>query len=74
MGGEIIWHNPWAFALLAVAGPFVLWLAARERRRSATLRFPLYGLLRSGPRGLARLWWLPHLLRQTAVKIGRAHV
>lgn len=67
MGENLVWHNPWAFLLLAVAGPFLIWLAARERRRSAALKFPLLGLLRSGPRGLAGLWWLPHLLRLTAL-------
>lgn len=69
MGTAILWHNPWAFGLLAVALPFLLWLTARERRRAATLRFPLLGLLRQGPRGLAGLWWFPHFLRLVAVTL-----
>jgi Ca-activated chloride channel family protein len=65
--GSIVWHNPWAFAFLAAAVPFLLFLMARERRRSAALRLPLAGLFRTGPRGLARLWWMPHLARLLAV-------
>lgn len=67
MDGTLVWHNPWAFALLAAALPLLLFLALRERRRSAALRFPLAGLLQGLPRGLAGLWWLPHAFRALAV-------
>ena len=65
--GTLVWHSPWAFLLLAAALPLLVALALLERRRSAALRFPLTGLLRAGPRGLAGLWWFPWALRGFAV-------
>lgn len=66
--GEIIWATPWAFALL-LALPFLVWIYSRESVRAAALRFPLAGVLGTAPRGLARIWWLPHLLRVCAVAL-----
>ncbi len=67
MDGTLVWHDPWAFLLLAAALPLLLFLALRERRRAAALRFPLAGLLHGVPRGLANVWWLPHVFRALAV-------
>jgi Ca-activated chloride channel family protein len=72
MMAPLVWQNPWAFAFLIPVVPLLLWLAARERRRSAALRFPLASVLRAGPRGLAGLWWLPHALRLVAVVLATA--
>lgn len=66
LNGEIVWANPWAFALL-VAIPLLIWISSREMTRSAALRFPLAGVLGTAPRGFARIWWLPHVLRVGAV-------
>ncbi len=66
MDRTLAYHDPWAFLLLSGL-PLLLFLALTERRRSAALRFPLAGLLGAGPRALARLWWLPHLLRAAAL-------
>ncbi|MBI5548027.1 MAG: VWA domain-containing protein [Deltaproteobacteria bacterium] len=63
----LVWHDPWFFLVLGVSALFVVALIVLERRRSAALRFPLTGLLKQGPRGLAGTWWLPHLLRLSAV-------
>ena len=63
---NLVWANPWAFALFA-AVPFLLLLWAREKQRAAVLRFPLAGILKSGPRGFAMVWWFPHFLRVLAV-------
>jgi len=65
----LVWHDPAVLALLGACAVFLLVLALLERRRSAVVRFPLAGLLRQGPRGLAGLWWAPHLLRVLAVSL-----
>jgi Ca-activated chloride channel family protein len=63
----LLWHTPQALWLLALAIPLLAWRAWRDSRRAAALRFPLTGVLRAGPRGLARLFWLPHALRLLAL-------
>ncbi|MFN7133072.1 MAG: vWA domain-containing protein [Myxococcales bacterium] len=65
-GAEVVWAHPWAFALLLVV-PLLIFIYSREKTRSAALRFPLTRLLGTAPRGLARLWWVPHFFRVWAV-------
>ena len=65
----LVWHDPWFFLVLGLAAVFIVLLAVLERRRHAALFFPLAGLLRSGPRALAGLWWLPHLCRLGAIAL-----
>lgn len=67
MSETLVWHDPFAFVLLAAAAAFVIALVLVEKRRAAVLRFPLAGLLRQAPRGLAGIWWFPHALRLGAV-------
>jgi len=65
----LVWHAPAVFALLGACVAFLVVLLFLEGRRSAVVRFPLAGLLRQGPRGLAPLWWAPRLMRVLAVSL-----
>lgn len=65
---ELEWASPEAFLLL-LAVPFLIYVAAREKRRAAALRFPLAAILQRGPRGFARVWWFPTFLRIAAAAL-----
>lgn len=68
MNGMLIWRDYWAFLFLVMV-PVLVVLTLRERHRAPALLFPLTGVLRFCPQGLAKIWWLPSALRIMAVTL-----